>query len=107
MRGHAFYGEVAFLEEHRVREEAGAAGGAAGAQRQRGHGELRGNLEDRQQVRVGNEARDGVPGVLLQDGGEAVPQPGLARGAEREDLGDDVLDGGGRGAGRVLRSRYV
>jgi hypothetical protein len=48
-------------------------------------------------VCVGDEARDVVPGVLLEDGGEAVPEGGLARDAELQDLSDDVLDGDGYG----------
>ena len=91
--GPALHGEVAFLAEHRVREEARMASSAAGAQRQRGNGQPRGHLEDRQQVRVGDEARDGVPGVLLQDRGEAVPEGSLARVADRDYLGKAVLDG--------------
>ena len=85
--GRAFHGEVAFLAEHRVREEARKAGGATGAQRERGHGETRGHLENLQQVRVG------VPGVLLQDRGEAVPEASLARVADRDYLRKGVLDG--------------
>jgi len=44
-------------------------------------------------VRVGDEARDGVPGVLLQDRGEAVPEASLARVADRDYLRKGVLDG--------------
>jgi hypothetical protein len=59
------------MAEHRVREEAHKAGGATGAQRERGHGETRGLLENLQQVRVDDEDR-----------GEAVPEGSLARVAD-------------------------
>ena len=91
--------EVAFVAEERVGEEAGEAGGAAGAEHEGGHGEPPGHLDHAQEVRVGDEARDGVPGILGQDGGEAVPERGLARGVERADVLNDVADGDRRRAG--------
>jgi len=44
-------------------------------------------------VRVDDEARDGVPGVLLQDRGEAVPEGSLARVADPDYSRKPVLDG--------------
>lgn len=51
---------------------------------------------------VGDEARHGIPGVLVQDGGQAVTEGRLARGVEREDVGDDVLHGDGGRSGHAV-----
>ena len=98
------HGEVAFVAEHRVSSEAHVRGGATGAQRERGHAHPLGHPEHREQVSVGDEARDGVPGVLvlLQDGGEFVSEVGLARSAERDDARLNVLDGDGGRPGNAV-----
>jgi hypothetical protein len=70
-RSRTFRWEIALVAEHRVRHEAEDGGGVAGAQRQRRHALPPCNVQ-RQQVRVGDQARDVVPGSRrLQQGLEA------------------------------------
>nr|TKW31280.1 hypothetical protein SEVIR_2G095240v2 [Setaria viridis] len=114
--------QVAFVAEHGERREAAEAGGAAHAQRQRRHAEPPRHAQQRQQVRVGDEARDVLrPGSLpLQQGGEALSERRLARAVHGEDVvhgrlhrvravrrhavvgdGDEVVGGVGGRVGRV------
>uniref|UniRef100_A0A0A9FGJ5 Uncharacterized protein n=1 Tax=Arundo donax TaxID=35708 RepID=A0A0A9FGJ5_ARUDO len=79
---------VALVAEHGERHKAAEAGGAAGAQHQRRYAKPPRGVHQRQQVRVGDEARHvALPG---QQGGEPVPERRRARAVQ----GEDVLDGG-------------
>jgi hypothetical protein len=81
-------GQVALVAEHGKRHEPAEARGAAGAERESRHAEPACHVHEREQVRVGDEARDLLL-LLLQQRGQALPERGLARAVH----GEDVLHG--------------
>jgi hypothetical protein len=74
------------LVKHGISQEAAEARGAGGSQHHCGHAEPPRHLQQRQQVRVADQARDDVvPRVLLlQQRGQALPERRLARAVQLE-----------------------
>ena len=101
---------VPLVGEHGERREHAEAGSAAGAQHERGHAEPPRNVQERQKVGVGDEARDVVlPRCLLlrlrrrQQRGQALPERSLTGAVH----GEDVLDGHLEGIRAALRRQAV